>query len=51
VALGQVPILGKLLLFAGWLFVFGVVLRTRFGQPPQAPPPLYTTAPPPPAAA
>jgi len=52
VALGQVPILGKLLLFAGWLFVFGVVLRTRFGQPPQAPPPpLYTTAPPPPAPA
>jgi hypothetical protein len=51
VALGQVPILGKLLLFAGWLFVFGVVLRTRFGQPPQAPPPMYTTAAPPPAPA
>ncbi len=47
VALGQIPVLGCLSLVAAWLFVFGVVLRTRFGQPPTAPPPVYgTTAPP-----
>jgi hypothetical protein len=47
VVLGQVPVLGCLAWIAGWLFVFGVVLRTRFGQPPSAPPAVYgTTAPP-----
>ncbi len=51
VAVGQIPILGILAWIAAWLFVLGVVLRTRFGQPPTAPPPVYgTTAPPPPAA-
>ena len=52
VAIAQVPFLGKLSLVAAWLLVFGVVLRTRFGQAPQAPPTVYgTTAPPPPAPA
>jgi secretin/TonB-like protein len=51
VAIAQVPVLGKLALVAGWLLVFGVVLRTRFGQPPQAPPPVYGTTAPPPAPA
>ena len=47
VVLGQIPVLGCLAWIAGWLFVFGVVLRTRFGQPPTAPPAVYgTTAPP-----
>jgi Secretin and TonB N terminus short domain len=47
VILGQIPVLGCLAWIAGWLFVFGVVLRTRFGQPPTAPPAVYgTTAPP-----
>ncbi len=49
VALGQIPVLGCLAWLAAWLFMFGVVLRTRFGRPPTAPPPpVYgTTAPPP----
>jgi hypothetical protein len=47
VAVAQIPVLGKLALVAAWLFLFGVVLRTRFGAPPSAPPPvLGTTAPP-----
>jgi len=48
VAVGQIPVLGVLAWLAAWLFMFGVVLRTRFGGPPTAPPPVYgTTAPPP----
>jgi hypothetical protein len=51
VAVGQLPVLGPLAWMAGWLFVFGIVLRTRFGRPPTAAPPVYgTTAPPPPQA-
>ena len=48
VAIGQIPILGFLSWMAAWLFVFGAVLRTRFGQPPTAPPPVYGTTVPPP---
>lgn len=33
VAVMQVPILGVLAALTAWLFVFGAVLRTRFGQP------------------
>jgi hypothetical protein len=52
VAIGQIPILGWLAWMAAWLFVFGVVLRTRFGGPPHGPPPVYaTTAPPMPPSA
>jgi len=48
VAVGQIPVLGCLAWLAAWLFMFGVVLRTRFGRPPTAPPLVYgTTAPPP----
>jgi secretin/TonB-like protein len=48
VAIGHIPLIGWLAWIAAWLFVFGVVLRTRFGTPPHAPPPVYgTTAPPP----
>ena len=44
----RIPVLGYLTWLAAWLFMFGVVLRTRFGRPPTAPPPVYgTTAPPP----
>ena len=51
----KVPILGLLVWIAGWLFIFGAVLRTRFGQPPTAMetmplPPPFPPAPPPPAA-
>ncbi|HTT70373.1 MAG TPA: hypothetical protein VMG32_04050 [Anaeromyxobacteraceae bacterium] len=47
VAVGAIPVLGALCFVAAWLFLFGVVLRTRFGQPPSAPPPVHaTTAPP-----
>lgn len=50
----QLPVLGTLAAVAAWLYVFGAVLRTRFGQP--TPGVLETTvgpppAPPPPAAA
>jgi len=49
VAIGRIPILGFLSWMAAWLFVFGAVLRTRFGQPPTAPPPpVYGTTVPPP---
>ncbi len=52
VAVGQIPILGFLSWIAAWIIMAGVVLRTRFGQPPIAPPPVYsTTAPPTPPAA
>jgi hypothetical protein len=30
----KVPVLGFLVWIAGWLFIFGAVLRTRFGQEP-----------------
>jgi hypothetical protein len=48
VAVGQVPIVGWFAWFAAWFFVFGVIVRTRFGQPPHLPPPVYDTAAPPP---
>ena len=32
VVLGKVPVLGTMVWVAAWLFVFGAVLRTRFGQ-------------------
>jgi hypothetical protein len=48
VAIGQIPVLGVLCWVAAWLFVLGVVLRTRFGQPPTAPRPVYDTTMPPP---
>ena len=48
VAVGQIPVLGFLTWMAAWLFVLGVVLRTRFGQPPAAPPHIYDTTVPPP---
>ncbi len=48
VAIGQIPVFGFLAWTAAWLFVLGVVLRTRFGQPPTAPPPVYDTTMPPP---
>jgi hypothetical protein len=48
VAVGQIPVFGFLTWMAAWLFVLGVVLRTRFGQPPTAPPPVYDTTMPPP---
>jgi hypothetical protein len=48
VAVGQIPVLGVLTWMAAWLFVLGVVLRTRFGQPPTAPRPVYDTTMPPP---
>jgi hypothetical protein len=47
VALSEIPVVGPLAMITGWLFAFGAVLRTRFGQPPTAPAPLATTAPPP----
>jgi hypothetical protein len=48
VALSEIPVVGPLAMITGWLFAFGAVLRTRFGQPPAAMPaaPLATTAPP-----
>jgi hypothetical protein len=46
----QLPVIGALAAIAGWLLVFGAVLRTRFGAPP---PPVLPTTPvsPPPAPA
>ena len=51
----QLPVLGVLAEIAGWLLVFGAVLRTRFGgqpvlpttavPPPPAPPPTQAVAP------
>jgi hypothetical protein len=46
VAIGTVPVLGFLAFLAAWLFLFGVILRTRFGQPPASPPVSMTSAPP-----
>ncbi|HET7755433.1 MAG TPA: hypothetical protein VFK85_16130 [Anaeromyxobacteraceae bacterium] len=51
----KIPVLGVLVWMAGWLFIFGAVLRTRFGQQPVAieattpMPPPFPPAPPPPA--
>jgi hypothetical protein len=51
----KIPILGALVWIAGWFFIFGAVLRTRFGQPPAAvqtmpmPPPFPPAPQPPPA--
>ena len=52
VAVSEIPVVGVMAWVTGWLFVFGAVIRTRFGQP-QPGAPLPTTAPPtpPPAAA
>jgi hypothetical protein len=54
VAVGQIPVLGSLAWIAGWLLVFGAVVRTRFGQTPAAaaaaPTAAVPPAPPPPAA-
>jgi hypothetical protein len=49
----KIPFLGVLVWIAGWLFIFGAVLRTRFGQEPTAiqttpMPPPFPPAPPPP---
>lgn len=47
VALGAIPVLGCLVWVAAWLFVFGAVLRTRFGQTlPVEPIPAAPPAPP-----
>jgi Secretin and TonB N terminus short domain len=51
VAVTQIPVLGALAYVAAWLFVFGAVLRTRFGQPPsEAALPTTAVPPPPPPA-
>jgi hypothetical protein len=42
----EIPVVGAMAWVTGWLFVFGAVLRTRFGQP-QPGAPLATTVPPP----
>lgn len=47
----KIPLLGIFVWMAGWLFIFGAVLRTRFGQPPPAVapnplPPPFPPAPP-----
>jgi hypothetical protein len=53
VAVGLVPVLGCMAWVTAWLFGFGAVIRTRFGQPPPAAPFDTTVAAPPapPAAA
>jgi len=50
----RIPVLGVMIWTAAWLFTFGAVLRTRFGQPPSLETALPTSAvqpprPPPPA--
>ncbi len=47
VVIGQIPLLGTMAWISGWLFVFGVVLRTRFGAPPAMTLAPYPTRPPP----
>jgi hypothetical protein len=48
VAVTEIPVLGVLAWVTGWLFVFGAVLRTRFGQPqPGEPVPTAPVQPPP----
>jgi hypothetical protein len=49
VVLGKVPVLGTMLWVAVWLFVFGAVLRTRFGQTLPGEPLATTAAEAPPA--
>lgn len=51
VVLGAIPVLGWLVWMAVWLFVFGAVLRTRFGQTLPAEPIAAPAPPPPPVAA
>jgi hypothetical protein len=45
VVVSEIPVVGAMAWVAGWLFVFGAVIRTRFGQP-QPGAPLPTTVPP-----
>lgn len=47
VAVGKIPVLGTLVWITAWLFVFGAVIRTRFGQSPSAPIDTTVAAPPP----
>lgn len=49
VVLGKIPVLGTMLWVAVWLFVFGAVLRTRFGQTLPGEPLATTAAEAPPA--
>ncbi len=49
--LGEIPVLGWMVWVTGWLFVVGVVWRTRLGRPAVpnvSPPPVYATTVPPP---
>jgi len=46
VLVSEIPVVGKMAWVSGWLFVFGAVVRTRFGQP-QPGDPLPTVIPPP----
>ncbi len=49
--LGEIPVLGWMVWVTGWLFVVGVVWRTRLGRPvvpPVTPQPVYATTVPPP---
>jgi hypothetical protein len=38
VVVGQIPVLGVMAWVTAWLFAFGAVVRTRFGQPPPGAP-------------
>ena len=49
VVVGKIPVLGTMVWIAVWLFVFGAVLRTRFGQTLPAEPLATTPAQAPPA--
>jgi hypothetical protein len=49
VAVGQIPVIGTMAWITAWLLVFGAVVRTRFGQNPQAPLATSAVATPPPA--
>ena len=53
VAVGKIPVLGTMVWIAAWLFVFGAVHRTRFGQtfPAEPLPTTPAAAPPAPPAA
>ncbi len=52
VAVSKIPLVGVLAWVTAWLFVFGAVLRTRFGQPPsEAALPTTAVPPPPPPSA
>jgi hypothetical protein len=50
VAIGSIPILGAMAWVTAWLFVFGAVIRTRFGQTPATPAETTSMPPAPPAA-